>query len=117
MQIVVDENIPNLTIHELRSLGHAVTDIRRTDRQGSRDTDLWTLATDARALLITTDKGFVRYRDEHHHGVLIIRLRQPNLARIHGRIIQAMKMTPELDWSRTIVIMRDRSRTVIRGRQ
>jgi hypothetical protein len=41
MRILVDENIPTLTIQELRALGHDVLDIRGTPRQGMHDDDLW----------------------------------------------------------------------------
>ncbi len=34
MKIVVDENIPNVSVQELRSLSHDVLDIRGTPQQG-----------------------------------------------------------------------------------
>ena len=37
MRILVDENIPNTTVHELRAMGHDVRDIRGTERQGMFD--------------------------------------------------------------------------------
>ncbi|MBX3734578.1 MAG: hypothetical protein KF791_18535 [Verrucomicrobiae bacterium] len=33
MSILVDENIPNLTVRELRTMAHDVLDIRGTERQ------------------------------------------------------------------------------------
>jgi hypothetical protein len=47
MNICVDENIPLVTIQELRNLGHDVLDIRGTADQGMSDEMLW-----ARALLV-----------------------------------------------------------------
>ena len=32
MKILVDENIPNITVHGLRAMGHDVLDIRGTER-------------------------------------------------------------------------------------
>ena len=58
MKILVDENIPSITVHELRSLGHDVLDVRGTPQQGIEDADLWRLAQLQGRLLITTDKGF-----------------------------------------------------------
>ena len=41
MKICVDENIPLITVVELRKLGHDVLDIRGTDDQGISDDLLW----------------------------------------------------------------------------
>ena len=44
MRILVDENIPNITIRELRVIGHDVLDLRGTERQGMFDDELWAFA-------------------------------------------------------------------------
>ena len=62
MKICVDENIPLITVLELKKLGHDVLDIRGTDDQGIPDDLLWEKAQKEKRLLITTDKGFVHYR-------------------------------------------------------
>src|SRR5712692_893076 len=97
MKICVDENIPILTVTELRNLGHDVLDIRGTSSQGSCDDTLWELAQNQQRLFITTDKGFVGHRDEAHFGLLVIRLRQPNLQKIHTRIVHALQQLTESD--------------------
>lgn len=58
MKIVVDENIPNITVEEFRRMGHDVLDIRGTERQGMFDNDLWALAQTEQRALVATDKGF-----------------------------------------------------------
>jgi predicted nuclease of predicted toxin-antitoxin system len=68
MRILVDENIPNLTVTTLRDAGHDVMDIRGTPRQGMIDDELWRLAQAEAPMLVTTDKGFSEHRDEQHHG-------------------------------------------------
>ncbi len=78
MKILVDENIPNVTVTTLRSAGHDVLDVRGTPRQGIIDDDLWSVAQGEGRMLATTDKGFSEHRSERHHGVLIVRLRQQN---------------------------------------
>ncbi|HTD88223.1 MAG TPA: DUF5615 family PIN-like protein, partial [Candidatus Binatia bacterium] len=95
MKVFVDENIPSRTVEELRRLGHDVLDIRGTAAQGMEDDVLWTRLMNERRLLITTDKGFAQHRQEPHHGILIVRLRQPNEAKIHDRVMRAMKRFPE----------------------
>ena len=82
MRILVDENIPKISVLELRMTGHDVLDIRGTERQGMFDDELWPFAQTERRMLITTDKGFSEHRDEQHCGILIVRLRQPNEQRI-----------------------------------
>ena len=107
MKILVDENIPSLTIQTLREMGHDVMDIRGTPEEGMKDIELWNLAQDEGCLLITTDKGFSRHRNEPHHGILIIRLRQPKLGKIHQRIMQAFEQFSEQEWPGLLVVMRD----------
>jgi len=107
MKIFVDENIPLVTVKELVLQGYDVIDIRRTNDQGITDEVLWQKAQDLKCLLITTDKGFTVHREEPHHGILIIRLRQPSRQKIHQRVIQALKRyTPE-QWPGLMVVMRD----------
>lgn len=115
MRIVVDENIPLKTVRALRQQGHDVRDIRQTPNEGMDDAELWTLAQGDLRLLITTDKGFGRYRDESHQGILIVRLRRPNRDRIHERVIRAMQQVAEADWPGLLLTMRDRVRSAWRA--
>ena len=50
MRILVDENILNITVRELRVAGHDVLDLRGTERQGMPDDDLWALAQSERRI-------------------------------------------------------------------
>ena len=115
MKILVDENIPNVTVRELRALGHDVLDIRGTERQGMFDDALWPFAQTEQRMLITTDKGFSEHRDEKHYGILVVRLRQPNEQRIHARIMSAFRQFPENDWPGLLVVMRDEVQSVHRS--
>jgi len=107
MKVFVDENIPLITVRELREQGFDVIDIRGTDDQGLNDELLWQKAQKGKCLFITTDKGFSNYRDKPHHGILIIRLKQPTRLRIHQRIMQAIGKHSEEDWAGLMVVMRD----------
>lgn len=115
MKIFVDENIPALTVERLREAGHDVLDIRGTSRQGLADDELWTLAQTERCVLVTTDKGFTRFRDETHFGMLVIRLRQPNVQRIHTRILAAFRRYADAEWPGRLVVMRDLVQSVYRS--
>ena len=111
---MVDENIPHMTVLMLRELGHDVFDIRRTPDQGMPDENLWELVQRERRLLITTDKGFTQHRYSAHHGILIIRLRQPNRNRIHERVMQAVTQFRDEEWPGLVVVMRDTVQSIWR---
>jgi predicted nuclease of predicted toxin-antitoxin system len=87
MKIFVDENIPLMTVQALREMGHDVLDIRGTPNEGMTNEALWEMIQREGRTLITTDKGFTQHRDEPHHGILIVRLRQPNRWKIHQRVM------------------------------
>jgi len=107
MNICVDENIPLVTVVELRKLGHDVLDIRGTVEQGVSDEILWEKAQREKRLLITTDKGFTSHRSESHSGILIVRLRQPNEEKIHERVMGAVRQVADVDWPGLLVVRRD----------
>ena len=115
MKILVDENIPRMTVEGLRELKHDVRDIRGSSEQGLSDPDLWRIAIAESRLLITTDKGFTRYRSVSHRGILIVRLRQPNRRKIHQSVMHALGRFPELEWPNLLVVVRDTTMSISRG--
>ena len=64
MKILVDENIPLMTVKDLKNLGHDVRDIRGSSNEGLLDTEIWKMAQKTESLLITTDKGFAQHREQ-----------------------------------------------------
>ena len=117
MRVLVDENIPLRTVQTLREMGHDVHDIRGTPNEGMKDAPLWELAQNEGRLLITTDKGFTGHRGDAHHGILVVRLRQPNRHKIHQRDIRAVTGFDEKDWPDLLVVMRDFAQSTWRSRQ
>ena len=107
MRILVDENIPSITVETLRKIGHDVLDIRGAPSEGLQDPELWSASQAEAQLLITTDKGFSKHRSESHHGLLIVCLKKPNRLKIHARIMHAINQFSAEDWFARIVIMRD----------
>jgi predicted nuclease of predicted toxin-antitoxin system len=79
MKVLVDENIPLITVEELRLKGFDVIDIRGGADQGITDEVLWQKAQQEKRILITTDKGFSINRDEAHHGILYSASKHINL--------------------------------------
>jgi predicted nuclease of predicted toxin-antitoxin system len=115
LKILVDENIPRKTVDELRNAGHDVRDLRQTLQQGSEDSELWAAAMADRRLLISTDRGFTEYRKVDHHGILIVRLRQPNRERIHQAVLLALARFQEAQWRGLLVVVRDTTLSVSRS--
>jgi predicted nuclease of predicted toxin-antitoxin system len=115
MRIVVDENIPRMTVEALRALGHDVRDVRGTAWQGIPDEELWQMALDDARLLVTTDKGFTEYRAWTHHGILVVRLRQPNRYKIHNAVMQTVGRFPNEDWRNLLVVVRDTTMSTYRA--
>ena len=107
MRAIVDENIPLMTVNELRGLGHDVVDIRGTEHEGITDEELWKIVQKGKRLLITTDKGFLQNRYEKHHGILIIRLKQPNRLTVHQKVIKGISLFNEKEWPQMTVVMQD----------
>ncbi|MFQ5674609.1 MAG: DUF5615 family PIN-like protein [bacterium] len=112
MDIFIDENIPSITVEALRKTGHDVKDIRGTKDEGISDDEIWQWMQYERRLLITTDKGFSKFRNQSHYGILIIRLRKPNQQKIHERIIGIMNQIKEDDWKGLVVVVRDSVRSI-----
>ena len=112
MRILVDENIPLITVKQLSKLGHDVTDIRGTNEEGLSDVQIWNKACNEKRLFITTDKGFANYRESEHNGILVITLRKPNRSKINKRVIEAMKHFSEDRWQGLLVVMRDNAMSV-----
>ncbi|MDI6779773.1 MAG: DUF5615 family PIN-like protein [Bacteroidota bacterium] len=112
MKILVDENIPLMTVKELRMRAHDVRDIRGSKDEGLYDKQLWEIAQQEDRLFITTDKSFAQYRGFSHSGILIIRLRQPNRYKIHKRVMSAFSQFSATEWKGMIVIMRDKTMSV-----
>jgi hypothetical protein len=61
MRILVDENIPNVTVSELRTKGHDVLDIRGTEHQGMFDDELWPFAQTAQRMRSTVTNSITAY--------------------------------------------------------
>jgi predicted nuclease of predicted toxin-antitoxin system len=56
MKILVDENIPLMTVQVLREHGHDVLDIRGTPDEGMEDETLWQMTQKEERLFITNDR-------------------------------------------------------------
>lgn len=115
MKILVDENIPRVTVETLRNRGHDVFDIRETEQKGVKDPEIWERCQQEGRLLVTTDAGFTQYRHNPHFGVLIVRLRQPNCEKIHKRVLNLIDKIPEQEWPGLLAIAQDQVQRIWRA--
>jgi len=107
LKILADENIPLVTIESLRTFGHDVLSLHDSGRKGMKDTPVWSIVQNEQRLLVTTDKGFARHRNERHYGILVVRLRKPNLMKIDERVLAALSEIPEQEWPGLLLTIRD----------
>jgi len=92
-----------------------VKDVRGTSDLGVPDSDLWALALAESRALVTTDKGFTEYRAVPHHGILIVRLRQPNRRKIHHAVMHVIERFPDAEWPSLLVVVRDTTMSTSRA--
>ncbi len=59
MKFLADENVPQTIIGHIRSQGHNVVDIKRTEHRGVSDRELLARAAIEGRILLTYDKDFV----------------------------------------------------------
>lgn len=93
MRFLLDENFPRRAAALLEGLGHAVVDIRGTDLEGCDDIALFDRAQEKKAVLLTTDRDFfhtIPFLYDHHAGVVVIALSQPNAQKIVERLQWAL---------------------------
>ena len=98
----------------MKETGHDVRDIRGTNLEGMEDEGVWDLVKEEGRMLITTDKGFMQYRNNRHNGILIVRLKQPNRLKINERTMKAITQFSEEEWKRLVVVMRDNIQSISR---
>ncbi len=97
----------------MRATNHDVIDVRGTEKQGIDDDALWQFAQAEGRLVVTTDKGFARFRNQPHHGILVVLLGKPNRQTIHDRVLLALRQHA-VEWPGLMVVMRDRVKSVTR---
>lgn len=111
MKIKLDENLPVRLAGALEKLGHDTDTIPEEGLAGRNDLHVWEAAQESGRFLITQDLDFSdtrRYTPGTHHGILLVRLRDPGrnalLKRVHG-LFQTEAVE---NWKRCFVVVTDR---------
>lgn len=89
MRFFLDENFPKSASEFLTHHDHEVVDIRGTQDQGADDLRVFDLAQRHQAVLLSTDRDFfhtIPHLYDHHFGIVVIALRQPNRQNIRGKL-------------------------------
>ena len=110
MNFLLDENFPKSAEKLLADLGYQVFDIRGTELQGADDFDLFELAQQNQAVLLTTDRDFyhtVPLTYSEHFGVIVIALKQPNRNAILERLRWILSQELIATIHNTVVLLRD----------
>ncbi len=110
MKIKLDENIPASLQEAIEDLGHDVDTVISEGIAGHDDDDVWRYASEAGRFLITQDLDFSdirRFVPGNHHGILLVRLRDPGLHALTARIL-GLFQTERVDaWSACLVVATD----------
>lgn len=111
MRLKLDENLPVALAETLRHLSHDVDTTQDEGLTGHFDSYIWNAAQVAQRMLITQDLDFSDlrlYEPGKHHGLMLVRLRNPSRKRLAERVAQIFTMPEAVSWARCIVVVTDR---------
>ncbi len=110
MRLKLDENMPATLAAMLRAKGHDVDTSPGEGLIGRPDLDIWAAAQAAERLLVTQDLDFGdirRFTPGTHHGLLLVRLREPSRVRLADRVIQVFVLPEAATWAGCLVVVTD----------
>ena len=111
MKIKLDENVPAGLKDVRTELSHEVDTTPEEGLQGQGDSQVWAAAQQAGALLITQDLDFSdvrRYRPGTHHGLLLLRLREPGRVALISRVRDLFAREDIRTWSGCFIVATER---------
>ena len=111
MRIKLDENLPQRLVAELSALGHDVDTVEDEDLVGAIDPDVWKGAQDDKRFFITQDLDFSdirQFQPGTHHGVLILRLRNPGRKALLARVKHLFETENVEEWKGGFVIVTEK---------
>lgn len=118
MRIKIDENLPSRLVITLTTLGHDVDTVYTEQLSGHPDEDVWQAAQSAGRFLITQDLDFSdrrRFQPGTHHGVLLIRLRNPGRNALLVKVTSLFQNEAAEDWAGCFIVATERKLRVRRS--
>lgn len=107
MRLKLDENLLARLVGELSALGHDVDTVPEQGLQGSPDPRVWSGARESGRFLITQDLDFSDlrvFKPGTHHGILLVRLREPSRRYLIERIRDIFKNEAVERWIGAFVV-------------
>ncbi len=120
MNIKLDENLPSRLTRILSNIGHNVDTVPQEGLAGLDDQTVWNAAQQSERFFITQDLDFSdirRYAPGSHHGLLLLRLRDPSRRALTHRIQTVFAMDDAQQWDHCFVVVTDRKIRVRRPPQ
>lgn len=117
MKIKLDENIPASLATTLRNLQHEVHTVADEELGGSSDRTIWEAAQRQERFLITQDLDFSDVRQflpGTHHGILLLRLRDPSRQSLVFRTRQIFEQEQVTDWTACFVVATEHKIRIVR---
>ena len=111
MRVKLDENIPASLREILVGLGHETDTVPSEGLRGCPDADVWSATQHAGAFLITQDLDFSdirQFRPGTHHGILVLRLREPGRQALTERIRSIFQSEDVDNWRACFVVATER---------
>jgi len=111
VNIKLDENLPTRLGPALAGLGHEVRTVPEEGLSGRDDRAVWLAAQSESRFLITQDMDFSdrrRFAPGTHHGILLVRLRQPGRQALFDRIRGLFESENIERWRRCFAVATDR---------
>ena len=111
MKFKVDENLPRSLAEVITSLGHEADTVPQQGLAGRQDAEVWAAAQESGRFLITQDLDFAdirRFAPGTHHGLLLVRLRDPGRAALIARVQRLFAEHDVEAWARCFVVATDR---------
>ena len=107
MKIKLDENLPSLLAPRLAAMSHDVHTVVEEGIAGKPDPVVWQAAQSEARFLITQDMDFSnaqRLAPGTHHGILLIRMRNPSWRAIVARVADLFGREDVAHWARCSVV-------------
>jgi len=89
VKVLLDENFPRSAIDVVEEAGHEAASFPDACNYGDSDETVFARAQELGAVILTSDRDFyhtVPLVHPHHHGIVVVALRQPNRAAILSRL-------------------------------
>jgi len=101
VKIKLDENLPRRLVKSLGRIGHDADTVPQEGLAGSDDSSVWIAAQQSGRFFVTQDLDFSdirKFRPGSHHGLLLIRLREPSRRTLTGHIVHLFETEDVATW-------------------